>query len=221
MKKIVDLSVSLENGMMYYPGDPVPEISPALTLEKDGCRVTQLHIGSHTGTHMDAPSHFVKEGKTIEEIELSKCMGRAAVVTLTNLAPCHKITLEDIREQLPKAGEVQVILLHTEWTGKYGTEEFLQHPYLSKEVAEMFVSLGIQAVGVDMLNVDHTCQEGELYTEDSTEVHQVLLGNEIIIVENLTNIGAVDFENPYVMFVPLKISGADGSPVRAVAVEFE
>jgi len=49
MKKIVDLSVSLENGMMYYPGDPVPEISPALTLEKDGCRVTQLHIGSHTG----------------------------------------------------------------------------------------------------------------------------------------------------------------------------
>lgn len=220
MKKIVDLSVSLENGMMYYPGDPVPEISPALTLEKDGCRVKKLSIGSHTGTHIDAPSHFVREGKNIEQIELTKCMGKAAVVNLTNLDPCHKITLKDVKEQLPKAGEVQVILLHTEWTEKYGTEEFFLHPYLSKEVAEEFVSLRIQAVGVDMLNVDYTCREGELYTEDSTEVHQVLLGNEVVIVENLTNIGAIDFSNPYVMFVPLKISGADGSPVRAVAVEF-
>lgn len=221
MKKIIDLSVRLENGMMYYPGDPVPEISPALTLEKDGCRVKKLNIGSHTGTHIDAPSHFVEKGKNVEQIELSKCMGRAAVVTLSNLESCHKITLEDIKEQLPQAGEVEVILLHTEWTEKYGTKEFWQHPYLSKEVAETFVSLGIQAVGVDMLNVDHTCQEGELYTEDSTEVHQVLLENEIIIVENLTNIGAIDFKNPYVMFVPLKISGADGSPVRALAVELE
>lgn len=221
MKKVIDLSVNLENGMMCYPGDPVPEISPALTLEKDGCRVKKLNIGSHTGTHIDAPSHFVKEGKSIEQIKLSKCMGKAAVITLMNLEPCHKIILEDIKKQLPKVGEVEVILLHTGWTEKYGTKEFWQHPFLSKEVAEIFVSLGIQAVGVDMLNVDRTCLEGELYTEDSTQAHQVLLESEIIIVENLTNIRAIDFKNPYVMFLPLKINEADGSPVRAVAIETE
>ena len=217
MRKIVDLSVTLENGMMYYPGDPVPEISPALTLEKDGCRVTNLAIGSHTGTHMDAPSHFVKEGKTIEQIALSKCMGKAAVIKLTNLEPCHKITAEDIKEQLPKNGKVQIILFHTDWTEKYGTKVFYQHPYLSKEAAELLVSLGISVVGVDMLNVDHTCLEEEMYTEESTEAHQVLLGNDVLIVENLTNLGAIDFVEPYVVFTPLKIKGADGSPVRALA----
>ena len=219
MKRIIDLSVNIQNGMMYYPGDPVPEISPALTIEKDGCRVSNLKIGSHTGTHMDAPAHFMKDGKTIEEIELEQCCGKALVIRLEDLEPCHKIMPTDIEHYISKLEKVSVVLFQTGWTQKYGTEEFYHHPYLSKEVAEVLVSNEIKAVGVDMLNVDQTCLEGELYTQESTAAHQVLLGNGTVIVENLTNLNKITFEEPYVVFFPLKITGADGSPVRAVAIE--
>ena len=72
--EIVDLSILIENNMIYYPGDPEPELSKYITLEEDGCQVMKLNIGTHTGTHMDAPAHFVKNGKTIDNVNLKKCI---------------------------------------------------------------------------------------------------------------------------------------------------
>ena len=109
------------------------------------------------------------------------------------------------------------MLFNTGWIYKAGTEEFYKHPYISKSTAEYLKNLGVKAVGVDMLNVDKTCIQGEQYTENSTASHNIFLGNDILIVENLTNLEKLDTTGSTVMFLPLKIKDGDGSPVRAVA----
>ena len=220
MSHIIDLSINIENNMPFYPGDPKPLIRPALTLDDDGCRVTVLNIGSHTGTHMDAPSHFMPHGKTINEISLEQCMGRALVSDLTNLAPLTKIMPEHCTN-LDRIydNDIEIFILHTNWTNKAGTDEFYLHPYLSEELCDCLISANIKAVGVDMLNVDKTETDEVLYEEGSVAAHNKLLGNDIIIVENLCNLDSLSTDTPFVTFAPLKIIGADGSPVRAYAIE--
>ncbi len=219
MKKIVDLSIPIRNGMPYYPGDPKPKITPKITVEQDGCQVMELQIGTHTGTHIDAPCHFLPGGSTVDQIPLEKCTGTALVIPLKGLEPYHAITPEDIEPYRPLLAKYQIVLFHTGWTAKFGTEEFFRHPYLTTELAELFAASPIKAIGVDMLNVDRTNQDGSLYNADACKVHDILLKKEIIIIENLTNLDQVDFEEPFCIFYPLKIEGADGSPVRAAAIE--
>lgn len=215
--EIIDLSILIENNMIYYPEDPEPEISKYITLEKDGCRVMKLNIGTHTGTHMDAPAHFIKDGDTIDNIDLKNCVGKAVVVHLTNLKPCYEIVPEDFNKFEKDIKNSSIVLFNTGWIHKANTEEFYKHPYISKSAAEYLKNLGIKAVGVDMLNVDKTCIEGEQYTESSIASHNVFLGNNILIVENLTNLEKLRTTGSTVMFLPLKIKDGDGSPVRAVA----
>ena len=215
--EIVDLSILIENNMIYYPGDPEPKLSKYITLEKDGCRVMKLNICTHTGTHMDAPAHFMKNGKTIDNIDLKNCMGRAVVVHLPNLKPYYEIVPEDFNSLEEHIKNSSIVLFNTGWIYKVGTEEFYKHPYISKSSAQYLKDLGIKAVGVDMLNVDKTCVEGEQYTENSTSAHNVFLGNDILIVENLINLEKLNTTGSTVMFLPLKIKDGDGSPVRAVA----
>ncbi len=217
--KIIDLSMTLKNNMIYYPGDPIPEFHPALTFEKDGCRVTELKIGSHTGTHMDAPSHFIKDGKTVDEISLYNCMGRAEIIDCREIKAGEEITKNIISNNIERIKQAEIVLLYTGWTEKCTDKDIYNHPYISKETASLLVECNIKAVGVDMLNVDKTITEGEKYTENATEAHNILLGNGILIVENLVNISAINFKNPFVCFFPLNIKGADGSPVRAIAIE--
>lgn len=215
--EIIDLSILIENNMIYYPEDPKPEISKYITLEKDGCRVMKLNIGTHTGTHMDAPAHFIKDGDTIDNIDLKNCMGKAVVVHLPNLKPCYEIVPEDFNKFEEDIKNSSIVLFNTGWIYKANTEEFYKHPYISKSAAKYLKNLGIKAVGVDMLNVDKTCIEGEQYTESSIASHNVFLGNNILIVENLTNLEKLSTTGSTVMFLPLKIKDGDGSPVRAVA----
>lgn len=215
--EIVDLSILIENNMIYYPGDPEPELSKYITLEEDGCQVMKLNIGTHTGTHMDAPAHFVKNGKTIDNVNLKKCIGKAVVVHLPNLKPYYEIVPEDFNKLEEHIKISSIVLFNTGWIYKAGTEEFYKHPYISKSTAEYLKNLGVKAVGVDMLNVDKTCIQGEQYTENSTASHNIFLGNDILIVENLTNLEKLDTTGSTVMFLPLKIKDGDGSPVRAVA----
>lgn len=219
MGKIVDLSIPVEDWMPFYPGDPVPHVKKALTLTKDGCRVRKLSIGTHTGTHVDAPAHFIREGSTIEHIPMDRFMGQGVVIDLMGLESRHQITVEDLTNSKKTFEGAEVALLHTGWMEKYGNAEFYEHPYLTREAAEYLVAQGIKAVGVDMLNVDRTLTDGELYKPGGMAAHEVLLGNEVIIIENMTNLELIDFEAPHISYVPLKITDGDGSPVRAFAME--
>jgi kynurenine formamidase len=229
--RLVDLSHTLNSSISVYPDDPSFFSSPFATIAKDGANVHSLSLGSHTGTHIDAPYHFVHDGKRVDQLPLEWLVGEALVIDVSHRAndEPYAITWKDLeaRERemsvLGQKGEGGMVLIRTGWDKYWGTEKYLAHPYLTKEAATRIVETGIRVLGVDTLNPDQTLR---LDDHDHTgaqakfDVHEVVLGSGCVIAENLTNLAAL-CSHPektwIVSLVPLKLEGCDGSPVRAYA----
>jgi len=199
--------------MQTYPGDTVFSYSCSATVEKDGYAVRSLSMSSHAGTHVDAPSHFFAEGKSIEQIPLDTFIGRALLIDLTHKLPREAITWADLAPYAPQMAAGVIVLLHTGWSQFWCTDKYLEHPFLDRAAAEQIIATGVQVVGVDTLNPDETC----LDETGSFGAHEVILGAGGVIAENLTNLHALDGPDYVVHLIPLKIDGSDGSPVRAFA----
>lgn len=214
IKKIVDLSHPLQNGTVVYPGDPKPDITVATTLEAEGYNLSNVHIGSQSGSHVDAPYHFRNEGLTIDKMDLSYCMGNAVVIDVSYKKEQEEITLAEVLQYEKQIQEADVVLFRTDWYRFVGEEKFFLHPYLSKEAGEYLLANSIKTVAIDAINIDKT---------GGTEfpIHDMYADASGLIAENLAHFDEIDFAEPFVIFLPLKLVGVDGSPVRAVAVEFE
>jgi arylformamidase len=209
MTSYIDLSQPLENGMTYFPGDPEPRIVPAETTPP--WRVTQIHIVTHTGTHIDAASHFVPRGRTISDYPLERFILPGRVVPLTGRDDDELIGPDALADSLTDFPTRGALLLHLGWDRYWKTERYLRHPYLSPGAAQLLVDRGVSLIGIDALNVDSTVQE-------SDHAHAVLLGNDVLIVENLTRLDQLAPGVSYqCSFLPLALFRLDGSPVRAVA----
>jgi len=209
--KIIDLTHDIKNGMMIYPGDPEIAITEGLTHERDYCHVDQLHLNSHVGTHIDAPFHFLSDGKSISAFPVDFFVRPGVAIDLRHKKAGETITAEDLSSSHFEQG--CAVVLVTGWDQFFGSENYLKHPYLSKDAAEFLVEQGVSIVAVDFLNVDQTFG-------DAWDAHQVLLGRETLIVENLNNTISLEFGKPYLFsFLPLKVMGTDGSPIRAVAID--
>lgn len=210
---IIDLTHGIHTGMMTYPGDPQISLEEAMVHETDYCHVDYLCCGSHAGTHIDAPYHFLPDGKHITDYPVSRFIGEGIVWDLRNKNAGEAITAEDAKSLRGKACEGDFLVIQTGWCEKYGSDEYLNHPYLTGEAAQLLVEMGIRIVAVDFLNVDPTIWE-------QWDAHPVLLGNEVLIVENVDHSLALDAERRYTFgFMPLKLMGSDGAPVRAFAIE--
>ncbi len=205
----IDLSQPIENSMTYFPGDPEPRIIPADSTPP--WHVTELHIGTHVGTHIDAAFHFFPHGETITGYPVDRFILPGIVVHAVGRDDDEPINVDALRDSLlslPKGG---ALLLHTGWDRFWKTERYFRHPYLTREAAQFIVVAGVRIVGVDALNPDSTVQE-------TSHAHEMLLGNDVLIVENLTRLHLLTHGVVYqCSFLPLAIVGVDGSPVRAVA----
>ena len=211
--KIIDLTHDIRTGMMVYPGDPGVEVRESLTHESAFCHVDRLDIGSHTGTHIDAPYHFLADGKRITDFPVSQFVGEGIVINLTGKGAGEAITEADLQPLHEQITAGDFVLLRTGWCEKFGTDEYLDHPYVSGDAAELLVKWGVRIVAVDFLNVDSTRLE-------QWDAHPVLLSSDVLIVENIANSLALDPEKRYLFyFAPLKVAGSDGAPVRAFATE--
>lgn len=211
--KIIDLTHEIHTGMMAYPGDPVISLEEACTHEEDGCHVDYLMCGSHAGTHIDAPYHFLAEGKSITDYPVSRFIGEGVVADLRHKKAGEAITEEDLLPLQEAVCKGDFLLMQTGWCEKYGEKAYLNHPYVSKEAARLLVKWGVSIVAVDFLNVDPTLWE-------QWDTHPIFLGNEVLIVENVNNSLELDPEKRYCFcFAPMKLRGSDGAPVRAYAVE--
>ncbi|MDP4552598.1 cyclase family protein [Alkalihalobacillus macyae] len=213
-KQIIDLSIPINNETPAYPGDPKPNIHPAAEIDKDGYQVTQLNIGSHTGTHVDAPFHFQKEGERIDQSTLTKFMAPGLVIDVTGKAPAEQITMDDVAEQIESVVPGTIVLFHTGWAKHIGTETYFEHPYLSVDIINSLLDKGVTTFFIDALNVDPP--DGSAFP-----VHEAITLVNGIIGENFCNFDQIDFANPLIIALPLKLEGLDGSPVRAIAVEVE
>jgi kynurenine formamidase len=208
-----ELSHRITGGMQVYPGDPAVTIEPALLLAQDGVDVTMLHLGSHTGTHLDAPSHTVAGGRTTGSIGLEELVGEALVVHLAPLAPGSTYGVDQFASALGTMPDFvpRIVIVHTGWARHFGTAVALAHPSLDPAAAERLLRRGMRLLAVDTLSPDPTGADAGF------PVHEVVLGADALIVENLAGLEALP-ERVRVGFFPLPID-ADGAPVRAVAFD--
>jgi kynurenine formamidase len=219
IRRIVDLSLAIDADTQLYPGDPQVRFASAATIAADGFNLLSIEMGSQSGTNCDAPFHFLDEGARIDEVDLSLFAGPGVVIDVRGKGPRSPIRVGDIAPQLDAVGPGTIVLLHTGWPRYYGTPDFFDHPYLDAEACSALLERGVRTFCLDALNIDET--PDDTHPGVGFPVHHLIAGAGGIIVENLTALEQVDFPDPFVTVFPLKFSGADGSPTRAVAIEFE
>ena len=217
VRRIVDLSHPVDDDTPVYPGDPVARFSPAATVAADGYNVLHVRMGSQTGTHVDAPYHFLDDGARVDELPLEYFLAPAVIADIRGKPPHGRIEWADLEPCADRLGPGRILLLHTGWDEHWGTDAYFDHPFLTGDAAERVVAAGVRTVGLDALSLDETVVGGE--PADGFAAHLAVLGAGGVIVENLRGLGAVTGTDPVLSVLPLRFVGADGAPVRAVAFE--
>ena len=201
----IDVSVPLFDGMVAWGSDPRPKITQKLSIEKgDVCNLTLLDMSAHTGTHMDAPRHFVRDGKGMETLPLDAVMGPARVVEIKDPVAVRVAELEPL--QLKPGERILFKSRNSErcWQSSEFFEDFV---YISNEAAQYLVAKGVRTVGVDYLSIGG-------FHNDLVETHVTILGAGIWVIEGL-NLSAIEPGDYELACLPLKILGSDGAPARA------
>ena len=207
--QIVDLTHPMLEGMPVFPGDPVPHIAPACTLTQDGIRLSALSMGSHTGTHMDAPAHVLPQGETLDAAAPGRFLGRGVVLDCRHYSSLIPATVLDALEG---ALEADYLLLHTGWSRMWGKPGyFTSYPVPDAALAERLAVGGWKGIGIDAPNVDPA---------ENTPLanHRVLLHSGKLIVENLCRLEQLPPKPFWFCALPLLWKGSDGAPVRALAI---
>ncbi len=203
--KYFDVTVPLKSGMMHWPGDPEINIYKVASFENgDGVNISGMNLGLHTGTHMDAPFHFINGGKDIASVSPEILIGPARVIYIKHQ---EYIGIDELKEHKILPGER--ILFRTknsdrEW---FNNEFSSDYVYLNKDGAEYLVSLKIKIAGIDYLSIAEF-KKGSL-------VHRILLKSGIWIIEGLY-LSNVPEGHCEIYALPLRIPGADGSPLRVI-----
>jgi arylformamidase len=202
----VDVSVPLRSGMVHWPDNPPVRIERMLDIERgDVANVSTISLGSHTGTHMDAPIHFVRGGEGMDRMPLDATMGLARVIEIQDATSIKPDELDP-----HGIGRGERVLFKTRnsslacWARDF-IEDFV---YVSQEAARYLAERGVRTVGVDYLSV------GGFYA-DGVETHQALLGAGIWVIEGLDLSGVEPGEHELIC-LPLKVEGGDGAPARAL-----
>ena len=209
-----DLSHPIETGMQTYPGDPAVTVEPAATHGTDGFHVESVECGSHSGTHVDAPAHTEPDGRTLDAYPVERFVFDALRVDCRDVGAREPIPAR----RVPDA-DVDLLAFRTGWDATWGTDRYLDHPYLSPAAAEACAERGFD-VGIDTLNPDPTPSPNAGDDEPTgLEAHHALLGDGSLIVENLAGLGAVG-ERFELRAYPLALP-SDGAPVRAVGVDID
>jgi kynurenine formamidase len=210
--RFVDLSWPITAGTSIFPDDPVPHIEVFSTIESIGYNLFNVSVGTQTGTHVDAPYHFLYSGDTIDKMELDYFFGESIVIDVSGKDCFYEIGVDDIKNSENAIKRTGIVLLRTNWYLKFGTREFLNHPYLSLDAAKELITWGVKTVCIDTLNLDRTGRT--VYP-----IHSLFAEKRIMIAENMINFDKIKVKNPLICCFPLNLKGCDGSPVRAVAIE--
>ena len=220
--KVIDLTHPLAPGKVpAWPGHPCYSASLNSSLARgQPANVHSLTIGTHTGTHLDAPFHFFMDGTTVDRLDLALLTAAPAVVADVRHRGAHeRITWDDLAAAAAEVSRrgARVLLLCTGWSRLWGQPGYSDHPWLDADAARRILGLGVRVIGLDTLSPDELTAEKE-----GADVHRIVLGSGGVIVENLTRLDAVlesGWKSVVVNLLPLSLEGCDGSPLRAVAWE--
>lgn len=215
VKRIYDLSAPLKTHMPVWPTSPLPVISPVGIAARDGYNVESLSFLTHTGTHIDAPYHFIENGVTVDRIPLETLISQGYCIR-PNISGVE-ITRSELERKWKSEYDGKTLLIHTGWSKKRSfTREFLYNfPGLSDDAAEFILERGTKVVGIDTLGI-------EPFSHTDFRVHKKLLSRGVVFIEDLWGLEQLSEGVPYlVVALPVKIEGASGAMARVVALEVE
>jgi kynurenine formamidase len=226
MTRIVDLTHPVSPETPVHPLDMRPRLAFALSHDKDGMALSNMHLSAHTGTHMDAPYHMLADGATLGEFPVSRFVGTGVVLDLRGRGPA--LTREDVELATAAAGGLQTgdfALLWTGWDAHFEGPDQLRHPYLTAESAAFLRDAGVTLVGSDISSMDSDmafADAGGAGLDAGVEgmafpAHLTLMGANMLIVENLRGLEELVGRRVQCAFLPLRAMGTEGSPVRAIA----
>ncbi len=214
----IDLSHKLHNDFPMPDVFPQPRFERCMTMPTDKINVTKIEMVCHTGTHLDAPSHFFMDAPDFHDIPFDKFHGNG-VVWKFDVAPFELITAEMLASMTPSLNPGDMVLVDTGWSKKWGTDAYWENPSISEDAADWLVAHGASFVGVDFVSPDLAFpKRGEGF---DWPVHKTLLSNGILIAENIANLQSLNEGHVEVVAGALNIHGADGSPARVTARPIE
>jgi arylformamidase len=208
--RVIDLTMEIVPSMRVFPGSPHPSFIVWSKYDIQGYSSEVMFLSTHTGTHIDAPSHFIQHSRTIDKIRISKFVSRSILIKVPKKAD-QLITRNDFMDYEIKANDT--VVFGTGWEKRSKKNNYMiNNPGLSLDAAEYLVRNRVNAVAIDGPSVDRG-------VDNNFNIHNTLLSNDIPIIENLCNLEALSSTKSFTLIAnPLKLVGASGSPVRAIAL---
>jgi kynurenine formamidase len=209
----LDLTLEISSKLPSFPGSPRPQFISWANKKSDGYNLELVFLSSHSGTHLDAPYHFIQKGFKIDEIPLDRLITNAVLIKVRKGSD-EPITQKDIayfESRNRKIASNVAVVFETGWSRNLTKEDyFTRNPGLSPAAAKYLVEKKVRLVGIDSPNID-------MGKDSKFKVHHILLKHGVLILENLCNLEKIPRSNFRLIVLPLKLKGATGSPVRAVA----
>ena len=210
----VDLTFEISNKLPSFPGSPSPQFISWADKKSDGYNLELIFLSSHSGTHLDAPYHFVEKGVSIDKIPLSKLIINAVICRVKKDSN-EPITQRDVVDFEKRNGMIHpkmAVVFETEWSKSIAKKDyFTKNPGLSAAAARYLLKKKVSLVGIDSPSID-------MGKDSKFPVHHILLKGGVLILENLCNLDKIPRSYFELIVLPLKLRGATGSPVRAVAI---
>ena len=208
MKEYIDISCPISNEITTYKDKRDVKVVQVKSFEKDSVNESRVELGSHTGTHVDAPLHFTAKGKTIDQLDLRAVNGKCKVLDFTHVT--SKITSKDLQSK--KIEEGDIVLLKTSNSNLPTESKFeLNFVYLDKTGAEFLAKLRVKAVGVDYLGIERS--------QPAHETHITLFEANVWVIEGLRLKAAKESEEYYLHCLPLLVKGMEAAPARAILIK--
>jgi arylformamidase len=208
--RIVDLSQHYDDEMPIFPGLPQPSFRPIARVEEDGYAMSEYHLLNHIGTHVDAPSHQIAGGDSLDDIALERLVTEAVTLDVSDREP-GPVSVGELQPHLDKIRAGDIVFLYSNNGRHWGTEAYWNGwSYPDAEASRALIDRGISAIGFDGPSADPV---------DSTtfDLHRIWLGAGRLIIENATNLDQLPERTPVVV-APLKVRAANGAPVRIFAL---
>lgn len=218
-ERIIDLTFPIHQNMMTFPvpWHPRVEVSILGRLETVKRETRKIVLGTHTGTHCDAPCHFVARGRSVDKLALDTLIGRAFLADFSKVKKKTPIGIADLKACL-KGRRPRRLILRFDWSKHWGEKNYYsEHPFLTEEAARWLVARGVRLVGMDTPMPDDP-RNGRGTPKDSPN-HKIFLGSGIILVEYLCNLAKIRRSEFFFIALPLKIVSGDGAPARCVAIQ--
>ena len=209
--KLIDLSHPLFDSMPVYPGSESPVFETVAKVRHEGYAEKRITLLSHTGTHLDAPSHILSRCLSVDRLPVDRFAGPASVLNFSSHSG-QSIEIDDLLPYRYLVESSDFVLIHTGWSRHWGYASYYSgYPVLSGNAADWICGFGLKGLGVDAISVDTPGACG-------FPVHHRLLEHQMILVENLNRLQDLPQSGLTFFAMPLRIQDGDGSPVRAIAM---